>query len=57
MAKKEPYSQISVLKRVKAIQDNQREKLSETYSLPLRNLVDYLLTVDQSKRPTIEQVL
>jgi hypothetical protein len=46
MAKKEPYTQFSVVKRQKAIKENQREKLSEEYSKELRNLVDYLLTVD-----------
>ena len=31
--------------------------MPEDYSEDLRNLVDYLLVYDQSKRPTIEQVL
>jgi hypothetical protein len=31
--------------------------LPDDYSEGLRNLVDYLLEYDQSKRPTIEQVL
>jgi serine/threonine protein kinase len=57
MAKKEPYMQLSDLKRSKAIQENQRDQLPEYYSQALRNLVDYLLIVDPDKRPTIEQVL
>jgi serine/threonine protein kinase len=32
MAKKEPYTQLSIVKRQKAIKENQREKLSENYS-------------------------
>jgi serine/threonine protein kinase len=32
MAKKEPYTEVSVVKRQKAILENQREKLSEEYS-------------------------
>ena len=31
--------------------------MPDDYSEDLRNLVDYLLVYDQSKRPTIEQVL
>ena len=31
--------------------------MPDDYSEGLRNLVDYLLEYDQSKRPTIEQVL
>jgi hypothetical protein len=46
MAKKEPYTQQSVVKRQKAIKKNEREQLSEEYSKELRDLVDYLLTVD-----------
>jgi serine/threonine protein kinase len=57
MAKKEPYMQLSDLKRSKAIKENPREKLPEYYSQALRDLVDYLLIVDPYKRPTIEQVL
>ena len=57
MAKKEPYMQLSDLKRFKAIKENPREKLPEYYSQALRDLVDYLLIVDPYKRPTIEQVL
>ena len=57
MAKKEPYMQISDIKRSKAIKENPREKLPEYYSQALRDLVDYLLIVDPDKRPTIEKVL
>jgi serine/threonine protein kinase len=57
MAKKEPYMQISDIKRSKAIKENPREKLPEYYSQALRDLVDYLLIVDPDKHPTIEQVL
>ena len=57
MAKKEPYMQLSDIKRQKAIKENARDKLPEYYSQALRDLVDYLLTVQQDKRPTIEQVL
>ncbi len=32
MAKKEPYTQFSIVKRQKAIKENQREKLAEIYS-------------------------
>jgi serine/threonine protein kinase len=32
MAKKEPFTQLGVSKRIKAIENNQREKLSELYS-------------------------
>jgi hypothetical protein len=46
MAKKEPYTQMSVVKRQEAIKKNEREQLSEEYSKELRELVDYLLTVD-----------
>ncbi len=46
MAKKEPYTQLSIVKRQKAIKENQREQLSDKYSTELRGLVDYLLTVD-----------
>ena len=46
MAKKEPYTQLSIVKRQKAIKENQREALSDKYSTELRGLVDYLLTVD-----------
>jgi hypothetical protein len=54
MAKKEPFTQIGVIKRIKAIENNQRDKLPENYSKNLRDLVDYLLIVDKFKRPTIE---
>jgi hypothetical protein len=57
MAKKVPFPQFSDLKRGKAIQENQREKLSEDYSKSLRDLVDYCLTLDQGSRPNIEKVL
>jgi serine/threonine protein kinase len=57
MAKKEPYTEISDIKRIKAIKENPRDKLPEYYSQALRDFVDYLLTVDKDKRPTIEQVL
>jgi serine/threonine protein kinase len=57
MSKKEPYTEISDIKRIKAIKENPRDKLPEYYSQGLRDLVDYLLTVDQDKRPTTEEVL
>jgi serine/threonine protein kinase len=57
MAKKEPYTEIGVLKRIKAIKENPRDKLPEFYSQALRDLVDYMLTVDKDKRPNVEQVL
>ena len=57
MSKKEPYTEISDIKRIKAIKENPRDKLPEYYSQALRDFVDYLLTVDKDKRPTIEQVL
>ena len=57
MSKKEPYTQISDNKRIKAIKENPRDKLPEYYSQALRDLVDYMMTVDQEKRPTTEQVL
>ena len=34
-----------------------RDQLPQNYSKDLRDLVDYLLTFEQSKRPTIENVL
>jgi serine/threonine protein kinase len=46
IAKKEPYTQIGITKRIKAIENNQREKLSDTYSQNLRDLVDFCLTLD-----------
>jgi serine/threonine protein kinase len=57
MAKKEPSTQLSVVKRQKKIKQIHSKKLSEEYSKELRDLVDYLLTEDKGKRPTIEQVL
>lgn len=57
MAKKEPFTQIGVLKRSDAIRKNQREKLSEYYSKELREFVDYCLNLDLVKRPNIEKVL
>lgn len=57
MAKKEPFTQIGILKRIEAIKNNQRETLSETYSQGLRDLVDYCLTLDQNFRPNIEKIL
>jgi serine/threonine protein kinase len=55
MGKKEPYTEISDIKRIKAIKENPRDKLPEYYSQGLRDLVENLLTVDQDKHPTIEQ--
>jgi serine/threonine protein kinase len=46
MAKKVPFDQVGILKRMKAIESNEREKLSENYSQSLRDLVDYCLTLD-----------
>ena len=46
MAKKVPFPQIGIVKRTDAIRNNQREKLSESYSKSLRDLVDYCLTLD-----------
>jgi hypothetical protein len=53
MAKKLPYAQAGTMNRYKAIQNNEREILPEFYSKEIRDLVDYLLTVDFQKRPTI----
>ena len=47
MAKKEPYLQIGIIKRIEAIKSSSREKLSEDYSQNLRDLVDYCLTLDK----------
>ena len=57
MSKKEPYMQLSDLKRSKAIKENPREKLPEYYPQALRDLAGYMLTVDSDERPTIEEVL
>ena len=57
MAKKEPYTQIGILKRIEAIKNNERESLSMTYSKELRELVDLCLTLDQINRPNIEKIL
>ena len=57
MAKKEPYTQFSVVKRQKAIQNKERDPLPQNYSQALRELVDFMLTVELDKRPTIQQVL
>ncbi len=57
MAKKEPYTEINDFKRINDIENNNREKLQSSYSLILRELVEYLLTVDQTKRPKIEEIL
>jgi hypothetical protein len=38
---------------MKAIHNNERDELPDFYSKELKSLVDYLLTVDQQKRPTI----
>ena len=46
MAKKEPYTQIGIQKRIKAIENSQRESLSENYSQNIRDLVDYCLSLD-----------
>jgi hypothetical protein len=57
MARKEPYTELNDFKRINDIESNKREKLPASYSLILRVLVDYLLTLDQIKRPNIEQIL
>jgi hypothetical protein len=57
MARNFPYFQPDDEERFKAIRENRRSKLPGYYSQALRNLVDYLLTVDQDERPNIEQVL
>ena len=46
MTKKEPYTQFSVVKRQKAIQNNERDALPQNYSKALRDLVDFMLTVE-----------
>jgi hypothetical protein len=46
MARKEPYLQMSFVKRMQAMNSNQREKLPGIYSQQIRDLVDNLLTVD-----------
>ncbi len=44
---------MSVLKRIRAINNQEREILPDFYSKELRGLVDFLMIVDQQKRPTI----
>ena len=46
MARKEPYQQLTFVKRMQAMNSNQREKLPAIYNQALRDLVDSLLTVD-----------
>lgn len=57
MARTEPFKEFNIKKRKEDIGNNKRDKLSSSYSWILRVFVDYLLTLDQSKRPKIEQVL
>ncbi len=54
IAKKEPFTQIGIVKRIEAIKNNLREKLSENYSQSIRDLVDYCLKLDHLTRPNIE---
>ena len=54
IAKKEPFNQIGIVKRIEAIKNNLREKLSENYSQSIRELVDYCLKLDHLSRPNIE---
>jgi hypothetical protein len=39
------------------MENSQRDKLSDYYSKPLRDLVDYIIIYLDEKRPTIEQIL
>jgi serine/threonine protein kinase len=57
MARKEPFNQHSIEKLKKAIKNNERKPLSDTYSKNLRDLVAYCLRLDQATRPSIEQLL
>ncbi len=54
IAKKEPFTQIGIVKRIEAIKNNLREQLSENYSKNLRDLVDCCLILDQQSRPNID---
>ena len=57
MARKEPYIEESNEKLKLAIFSKTRDKLSESYSQSLRDLVDKCLNTDPDARPKIEQVL
>lgn len=57
MAKKLPFPQISHFKRADAIINNKRENFPDYYSKSLRDLVDFCLTLDKSRRPNIEKIL
>jgi serine/threonine protein kinase len=57
MALELPYWQILDEERVKAILNNDRKPLPTSYSDELIEIVDKLLTLEQSDRPNIIQVL
>ncbi len=57
MARKEPYIEESNEKLKLAIFSKTGDKLSESYSQSLRDLVDKCLNTDPDGRPKIDQVL
>ena len=57
MALELPFGQIKDEDRVEAIFNNDRKPLSTSYSVGLIEIVDKLLTLEQSDRPNIIQVL
>ena len=52
-----PFGQIKDEDRVKAILNNDRKPLPTSYSVGLIEIVDKLLTLEQTNRPNIMQVL
>lgn len=56
MAKVEPYPDFNNTRRNEAIRNNRRNDLPDYYSdsLELRQIVNDLLIVDTTRRPTIE---
>lgn len=46
IAKKEPFKEFNIRKRMEDMENNKRDKFPSSYSLILRVLVDYLLTLD-----------
>ena len=46
MAKTEPFKEFNIRKRMEDIEKNKRDELPSSYSLVIRLLVDYLLTLD-----------
>ena len=57
MALELPFAQIKDDDRVEAIENNDRKPLPTSYSDELIEIVDKLLTLEQSDRPNIMQVL